>query len=382
MIKDLPQKRKAIKYCVANGLIPFLEVAVSYEGDTGPAKHEITDVDVLAVRPADAAPLKRIIFDCKTVKTSPINRALWAKGLAAFISADEAFVILSKPAPDAHRLAGGVIGVRLFSEEIFDVYALAANSNYGVSNSYIERLDAWEILRRIGDKYPLIRNHIAQLQSAGPLISDPAAGIRALVACIRKIEGELDPEKKEHVALFILSCMQLLLFFSELVRIFHNVFDPGVGKERFESTLRHYIWGGRENYEIRQRLKAAVAQRRGGESAQFDLPGWQEFIEVFRSLLDAPTLVGTCCLPLLDLGFRNLSVPEKELDARLRERLSANGRIRQFINLAASYLLAASKLPREFRIETNKLVADICNGGESEPKPGPTSTGTRDATES
>lgn len=359
MIKDTSQKIKAVRYCVANGLVPFMEVTVHYEVDTGPAPSEMTDVDVLAIRPADAAPLKRIIFDCKTLRTSPINRALWAKGLASFISADESFVILSKPAPEAHRLAGGVIDVRLFSEEIFDIYALSVNPDYGIKNSYIEGPDAWDSLSSVGEKYPNLRNHLRQLQSSGPLIKDSALGIRALISSLKRVQGELDPEKSEHRSMYLLTCMQLLLFFSELVRIFLNVFDPAVGKEKFEQTLRHYIWGGRENYEIRQRLKDAAAARRGADAAAFDLPGWETFLEVFRGLLDAPTLVGSSCLPLQDLAFRELSVVNKDLDLRLRSRLLGNARVRQFINLATLYVSGAAKLPKEFREKANELVGEL-----------------------
>jgi regulator of extracellular matrix RemA (YlzA/DUF370 family) len=361
VIKDTAQKFKVIRYCVATGLVPFLEALVVYSADTGPTPSEITDVDVLGVRPADSAPLKRIIFDCKTLKTSAINRALWARGLASFILADEAFVILSKSVPEAHRLAGSQIGVRLFSEEIFDAYAQSANPSYSVPNSYIERPAAWETLYDIGSRYPALKKHLNLLQSSGPQITDPAYGIRSLVASLKKIEGEIDPEKPEHRAVFLLTCMQLLLFFSELVRIFHNVFDPATKREQFELTLRYYIWGGRENYDIRQRLKEAAAVSRGADPGVFELPGWDTFVEVFRSLLDAPTLVGSTCLPTQDLAFREISVIDQSLDKRLATRLSGNSRVRQFIGLAAQYVISASRLPRDFRARLNQTLAELAS---------------------
>jgi hypothetical protein len=358
MNKDAHQKTKVIRYCVANGLVPFLEVAVLYEGDTGPAPSEITDVDVLGIRPADSAPLRRISFDCKTQRMSPINRALWAKGLADFIAAQETFVILTRPAPESHRLASDAIGVRLFSETIFDTYAFASSPDYGVSNSYIEKPEAWSTLSTVGSKYPAMNGHMRHLRSVGPLITGPTQALRSLVASTRKIDGELDPTKPEHRAVFLLTCMQLLLVCSELVRVFHNIFDPTLRKEEFEQTLRYYIWGGRENYEIRQRLKDAVSKERG-EPPAFDLPGWSTFLEVFRALLDAPTLVGSCCLPLQDLAFRELVYPQNDLDDRLRTRLQRNNRIKQFIALAANCVLAASRLPREFRSTTNQALSGV-----------------------
>lgn len=362
-MQDRDQKLKAIRYCVASGLVPFMEVVVVYEGDTGASPTEITDVDVLGIKPADASPLRRVIFDCKTLaRLSPIGRALWARGLSSLIAADEAFIILTKPAPDVHRLAGNAIGVRLFSEDIFDAYASAASTSYGLPNSYIERIDCWESLIGVGSKYPALREHVKFIQSAGPLTVDAPIGIRTLVASLRRIEGELDPEKPEHRAVFTLSCMLLLVFLSELVRAFNNVFDPSAAKEGFESTLRNYIWGGKENVELRQKLKDALAAKRGSESTKFELPGWDTFVEMFRSMLDAPAAVGTCCLPMQDIAFRELTTSSVDLDKRLSDRFSANTRVRQFVLLASQYIISASKIPKDFRVKLSQKIIEIAKG--------------------
>jgi hypothetical protein len=48
----------------------------------------------------------------------------------ALTHSSEAFVILAKPAIEAHRLAGNSFGVRLFSEPLFDKFATSASVDY------------------------------------------------------------------------------------------------------------------------------------------------------------------------------------------------------------------------------------------------------------
>ena len=87
---------------------------------------------------------------------SAINRALWAKGLVTLTHCNEAFVILSKAAPEAHRLAGNSLDVRLFTEKLFDEFAHAVANDFAVQNSYIEDLNAWELLSKIPSKFPAL----------------------------------------------------------------------------------------------------------------------------------------------------------------------------------------------------------------------------------
>jgi hypothetical protein len=86
----------------------------------------------------------------------------------------------------------------------------------------------------------------------------------------------------------------------------------------------------------------------------FEFPAWERFVELFRGFLDAPLLLGSVCLPLKDLAFREVSIPTAELDRRLTMRLESNSRIRQFILASASYLIEATRLPREFKEHLSK----------------------------
>src|SRR5690554_6340781 len=112
--KDIHQKEMAIRYCLINEMVPFLEVNINNYRELSDASTLITDIDVLGVKVNSSGKQEKVIFDCKTLgKTSPINRAFWAAGLMQFAQCSEAFVILRKRASEAHRLSARQLGVHL-----------------------------------------------------------------------------------------------------------------------------------------------------------------------------------------------------------------------------------------------------------------------------
>lgn len=351
MIKDTQQKIKAVRYCVALGFVPHMEVVVRFVADTSESPCDLTDIDVLGIMPGAEAPSLRVIFDCKTLnKMSPINRAFWAKGLMAVTHSSEAFVILGKPAIEAHRLAGNSFGVRLFSEPLFDKYATSASPNYLVANSYIENIDSWAKLADVRRNYPALNDLLTYLNSTALLQLSGTQGIRSLMSNMRHISGEMDPSKDSHRSVYKLALAQFNIFVNEMARDFHNIFDPQADKSQFERTLRYYIWGGKENYELRQRLNIALKSARGvTETEPFEFPAWDRFVEYFRGCLDSPLSLSATCLPIKDMAFRELTSPVPDIDRRLADRLKANNRVRQFTLAAVSYFSEASKVPREFR---------------------------------
>ncbi len=362
MIKDTQQKIKAIRYCVALGFVPYMEVVVRFVADTSESPCDLTDIDVLGIKPGAEVSSLRVIFDCKTLnKMSPINRAFWAKGLMAVTHSSEAFVILGKPAIEGHRLAGNSFGVRLFSEPLFDKFAASASVDYLVQNSYIENVNSWSMLAGISKNYPALGEVLMFLNSMGPLQLSGTHGIRILMSHMRYASGELDPSKNLHRAIFKLALAQFSIFANEMVRDFHNIFDPQADKNQFERVLRYYIWGGKENYDLRQRLNTAIKAAKGVmESEPFEFPAWDRFVEYFRGCLDSPLSLGATCLPIKDMAFRELSDINTDIDRRLSLRLKANNRVRQFALAAASYFVESNKLPREFRelfsTELNSLI--------------------------
>lgn len=348
MIKDSVQKQKAVRYCVAHGYVPYMECLVRFSGDTSDSISDITDVDVLGVGPAGEAPTRRLVFDCKTLaKTSGVNRALWAAGLLHLIDADEAFVILAKAAPQGHRLAASKVGVHLFSEKLFDQYAQASSTDYVDQITYLDNLVAWDALWNMRTRFPRVAILVEYLTSEAALEQNPAAGFRSLLSKLKQAEGEFDVSKPEHRMLYGIVVSQAITLLADIIREFNTLFDPAMKLDDFQKSLRNYIWGGREGYELRKRLQAALHADRPEENQEVHLPGWDSFIELVRSLLDAPLLVGNSALPIKDLAFRELATPSLLADARIKHELTSNPRARQFALSTNRYIGSLSRLLKD-----------------------------------
>src|SRR5262245_9624408 len=96
---------------------PEVEVYSPGGGDDG--NRLITDVDVLALRPHPDLYFERLLGDCKTLRQmSPVNRALWLRGLMHFLGARSGIVLLKAEGgiESDHRLAAQRIGVQLFTQ--------------------------------------------------------------------------------------------------------------------------------------------------------------------------------------------------------------------------------------------------------------------------
>jgi hypothetical protein len=348
MIKDAIQKQKAVRYCVAHGYVPYMECLVRYSADTSDKVADITDVDVLGVRPAAETDTRRVVFDCKTLaKTSGVGRALWAAGLLQLLQADEAFVILLKPAPEGHRLAARQIKVHLFAEKLFDDYGRASSSDYIDGITYLDNLAAWDALWELRSQLPRMAPLVEYLSSEAAFERDPAAGFRTLLARLKQAEGEFDVSKAGHRLLYGVVVSQAMVFLSSLVREFNAVFDPAMKLEVFQGSLRNYVWGGREGVELRTRLQIALQAGRKDEIHEFQLPGWDMFVEVTRSLLDAPLLSGSAALPVKDLAFKELASPSAIADKRIKLELTGNPRARQYALMVNRYIGSLSRLLKD-----------------------------------
>lgn len=348
MIKDSAQKQKAVRYCVAHGYVPYMECLVRFSGDTSESISDITDVDVLGLRPAGEAPTRRLVFDCKTLaKTSGVNRALWAAGLLRLVAADEAFVILVKDAPQGHRLAASKVNVHLFSEKLFDQYAQASSIDYLESITYLDNLSAWDTLWKLRTQLPRTAALVEFLTSEAAFEQNPAAGFRSLLSKLKQAEGEFNVSKPSHRMLYGIVVSQAITFLADVVRDFNTLFDPSMNLETFQKSLRNYIWGGREGYELRKRLQAALHADRLDDGQEVQLPGWDSFVELVRSLLNAPLLAGSSALPIKDLAFRELGIPSLLADGRIKHELTSNPRARQFSLSVNRYIGSLSRLLKD-----------------------------------
>lgn len=355
--KDTFQKEKAIRYCLSNGLIPYLEVDVSNIKEISTTETVLTDVDVLGIEVERNGRVRRVIFDCKTIKkTSPINRAFWAAGLMKYISGDEAFVILTQKAIQAHQLSADSIGIRLLSEELFDRFAIASSMEYLNRASYAADINNWHQYYRCFE----LQNHFQELgkyiNNQIPLEDEYSRALRGVIAKMKAVKGEINPDKSQHMAIYASTVLSLCYILSPLAHQISKIFDPVCTKENFEEILRYYIWEGKDNYILRSKIHEFAAGRNEQPSDGFELANWQEFVELVRLLLDAPTHISLCCVPLREISLRYLANVNRSADQVIAQRIATSSRIRQFIFRVSSYLFTAVGLPRDCDLNLREVV--------------------------
>jgi|SRR5450830_880482 len=355
--KDLHQKRKAIRFCVALGMVPYYEVNVTNVKDLTDKPELLTDIDVLGIDLKNGRVVKSLI-DCKTTKTSPINRAFWAAGLRQYINAQHAYVILKRSAPESHKISARTLYVHLFDEALFDAHAAALSPSYLDEDDYLFDMDRWHTLYDCFRLNPSFEKLGEFLRHGIPLELDAARAVRGILGTLRSAKGELDPAKDSHVAIYCYALFSFCLAMSVVVRDVFDVFDPKQSKELFQTFLRDYIWGGRESYQLRKKLQVVMAAQNEHVSPEFELHAWAEFIELTRTLLDSPESVFYCCTPLLSCSLRTIKGPVEKFDAKLKDQFSKNNRQRQFAFRISNYLVAACGLPKEFDERVKSIIND------------------------
>jgi hypothetical protein len=356
MIKDRGQKKLATRFCAVLGIVPFAEVLVRSSASLEDVPSDITDLDVLGVDIGRFGVSQKIIFDCKTAnRQSGINRALWASGLKQYVNADAAFVIQMKDVPNSHRTAAAGFGVNIHSEDSFRRFASSLSQDFARDVTYLDDMDRWDDLVTIRKQNNALADLVFFITTQSALESSGPRGVRNGLSAIMKASGELDPAKPQHRMIFGTYLSSFLLHIVYSTSDLRNMFEFGMDHAQFEKLLRYFIWEGRENYELRRKLRRALVERGSpsGEhsDASFDLPEWPRLVELFRLFLEAPEALASLPLVAKELAFRVTSSPispRPDADSRIVSLFTENNRARQFMFAAASYICAAAGLPRDF----------------------------------
>ena len=121
-----------------------------------------------------------------------------------------------------------------------------------------------------------------------------------------------------------------------------------MNQSEYEKVLRYYVWGGRDSYIQRRDLKNAVQEVSGGKKGELELPGWERFVDVSRSLLEAPVDIKEALIPCRELSLRYVSESDGYKDFQLSILLRRSNRIVQFMIAASGYLYSSAGLPKDF----------------------------------
>lgn len=354
--KDRPLKELAIRFCLARGLAPFLEVDVPSFSDLSDSQEVLTDIDVLGVDVSPNGEVTRTVFDCKSGKMSAINRAFWASGVLRYTGCDDAFILLKSRAVSNHRLTALQVGVDLHDEQSFidlgEAYEVGFNSDSG----YISSIDRWN---EVYDSYVNVGwggSVYEQARMLAPLSQQPWSTFRGIVAALRHVRGDIDPAKDKHIAIFADVLAGSLLLWSAIGRDVRRFYLPGMPKQEFEKVLRYYIWGGRESYSIRQDLMPRTQE---GAARILELPAWENFVKFAGLVISAPQELFGCVNICRSFAIRCASGPSPIHDAELSKALNRNKRARQFIFGLSDYMVLACGLPRDLGLILQKKLSEL-----------------------
>ncbi len=348
-MKDRDQKHKALRLSVANRWFPQLEVDVQPGRALSEKAPLVTDLDVLSCIPDDFRGFRSIVFDCKTkAKESPVNRALWLTGVLQRIGGDQGFCILKKDAIELdHRLMATRLNVVLLAEDEFDLYAKSTCTAYTQPLGNIAEMDVWERFFDIPSRFPNLASGVQFIRSEFWMAEDSAEACRRTIACLKGLHQELDPQKPEHLALFLEFCAIFAQSLAVVVcQIFKAYLHPANHAD-LSAALLAMLYGGRESYEHRNRLYKFVKVKLSEQmTSDLSLPEWERFLQLVRQCLDAPFQLQRTPLILREVGFAALCGDTTREFAKVLCSESPQGA--RFALLVPTYLGRAARLPPEF----------------------------------
>lgn len=359
--KDIHQKEMAIRYCLINEMVPFLEVNIQNYRELSDTTTVITDIDVLGISVESSGTLNKVIFDCKTLgKTSPINRAFWASGLMRFANCTEAFIILRKKASEAHRLSAKQIDVHLFDERQFINYAESCSLDFNADYCYSSAVSNWIDLFATASGNTKLEQFINFLNNDIPTEKDVAKSFRKFLSALNKVKGELDPEKSKHKAIFYYSLSIFMYLMSQIIHDIKGIIDYEVNVENYGKLIKYYIWGGRDSFILKSKMTELFASTTSSTvSPEPEIKNWPEYLELTRKLLDSPGDIQKCVFPIREIAFMNIVPRCINKDQFTSNNISRNNRVRQFSVSVAKYLVETVKLPKDFIVQMEKSFDEL-----------------------
>lgn len=348
MLKDRAQKASALRLAVRKRWLPQLEVDVEPSQRIEKTKYLLTDIDVLAIASSPMGRHSKFVFDCKSgARESAISRAFWLHGVMARSRSTHGFVILNDRVNISrdHRISASDLGVTLLRESEMEPFAAGLDSSISPIDSCAASIDAWEEFLEIKAKYPGVSEYLEFSCSTYWMVKGQGEQCRKLVGRLRRIRAEIDPGKREHLAIFGDALCLFLHAVSELaVDLFLLLLRPS-SREEYSDALLSILYGGYDNLEAAQKIRriALGAEEEDPVSIFPDMPRFEHLI---REILQAPLQALPAALMARELAFRNLmGAPET---ATSREIASECPYVSKFVFLAASYLVKALRLPPEF----------------------------------
>ncbi|RRH69030.1 hypothetical protein [Falsigemmobacter faecalis] len=361
--KDRRQKELAIRYCLAQGMVPCLEVVVPSISELSDNPEVITDIDALGLEFVADGGLRRIAFDCKSsTKLSAIGRTFWAAGLMQYTGCDGAFVILGKPAVYNHRISALSINVDLHDQKSFEDLGRSKLLDFDMPHHYQSTIDNWEKVSDAYDKCVWSKTAFEIARNTTPISRTPEKTFRKLVVELKRNRGYFDPRKNEHMAIFFDLMASMFILWTSMGRDFRRIYSPEMKQQQFEHALRFYVWGGKEAFEIRQALRERAVQLNSGAEIPADVqefPAWEQLQHFVGLVVSAPQAVFGCVNLCRDLSIRCVVTKSADEEVNLANGVRGSNRATQFILAMGAYLVSACQLPSDTKEKLKEILAEL-----------------------
>lgn len=354
--KDRYQKELAIRYCLARKLLPFPEVLVPSFSDVSDSVEILSDLDVVGIEFVSDGEFRRTIFDCKTTnKMSAVNRAFWAAGVMEYVNCQHAFVILKNKAVHNHRISSLSMGVDLHTEASFIDLGKSEDVSFPVESAYQSSIERWNRVQVIYENNVWASELQNLNRNVTPLARSHAGTFRRYIAELRSVRGVFDPAKVGHFCIFLDCMSSLMVLWASLARDARRFYEPGIPKADFEKVLRYYLWGGKEQYQMRQQMREKAAAENSNIAA-VELPAWEKLVSFVGLVIAEPKSIFECAYFCRELAFRVACGADATFDIELTRVVTSNTRVKQFSVGLADYLISACGIPRDMGKKVQGLI--------------------------
>lgn len=255
-----------------------------------------------------------------------------------------------------HRISASDLGVTLLHESEMESFAAGLDSSVAPVDACASNIEAWEEFLNVKSRYTGLADYLEFSRSTYWMAKGSGDQCRKLVGKLRRIRAEIDPAKKEHLAVFGDALCLFLHAVSELaIDLFLLLLRPA-SRDEYTDALLAVLYGGYDNLEAAQKIRRIALGAEEDESVSIfpDLPRFEHLI---REVVQAPLQALPAALLARELAFRNLiGAPESTTS---REIAAEHAYASKFIYLASSYLTKAIRLPPEFAEQYNNQIAAI-----------------------
>jgi len=224
------------------------------EGDPrGQAAYDFTDLDVLGIGFTPAGQLHTTFADCRTTKDKFVERMFWVRGVADFVAADDAYMVRSTPVPAVTRTLSSRLNVGVLAPDDLAALERTFATELDLSGPLAVLFDLGGVQTHLNnyDNADKKLDNLLDYLNFDYWVYDPYRNLSQLVARLADVVAVLDPQNRQHRALFYDCAWHYALAVARAV-----AFARSSRMGEVPTAVRTYVGGG----ELALREKAGLAQ--------------------------------------------------------------------------------------------------------------------------